>query len=145
MLEIILTLGVMVIIFSLLFVSGSKYLIASRLEETRDTVLWQLKRAREQTQTSVGAAPFGVHFDTTAAVLFRGPTYSIGAGSNETYTLPGEFTIAQTNLTAGRTEVLFDRLTGATATTGTVIVGHRTDTSLRKTLRIYETGIIAPE
>ena len=145
LLEIILSIGVAIIVFSFLLVAGSRYLVISRLEETRDTVLWQMKRAREQTQTSVGAAAYGVHFDANQVVLFRGPTYGAGAPTNEVYALPADYAITATNLTAGRTDVLFNRLTGATATTGTVIVGHEIEASLRKTLRIYENGIIAPE
>jgi len=111
------------------------------LEREVRTVVSILDDARGRTLFSENDLQYGVHFESGQIVLFGGQTYSAIDPSNEAESLRG-VTISSITLTGGASDVVFDRLTGATSVSGTTTVQLSSDTSQTKDIVILPGGII---
>ncbi len=83
-------------------------------------VLSILRLAQARTLASESDAQYGVHFETDRITLFQGTSYIAGAPANEVSLMPRSVLIGSISFAGGGTDVLFDRLTGHTASIGTV-------------------------
>lgn len=90
------------------------------LTATAQTVAVALDDARNRTIGSRGDSRYGVHFGATDYAIFQGSTYSAADPNNEVRSLPDGLEFGDVSLAGGGSEVVFDRLTGATSHTGTV-------------------------
>ena len=111
------------------------------LEVSAQNIASLLKTARSKTLASNDASVFGVHFETSRAVLFKGATFSEPNVDNREYRLPGVVTISTINLNGGGNDIIFERLTGETQQFGTTTVSL-TDSSKERNITISATGII---
>ncbi len=108
--------------------------------ETR-AVASALLRARALTLASKEDVEYGVHFETSRVIIFKGQTYSAGDASNETETITNGVEISSITLSGGGSDVYFTRLTGTLNKNGTVVVSLSSDPSKTKTITLYGTGI----
>ncbi len=117
--EIAVTISILVVIGTLALVS----FIGSR--NTRDLatagqeIVSVLRKAQARALAGENNMTWGVHFDTTRAVLFRGPTYA-GSTLTETHLLPSSVTFYSVNLAGGGSDVIFSKITGSTEQPGSV-------------------------
>lgn len=93
---------------------------SAALGQAVDETLGLLREARSKTLSSEGASGYGVRFEADRVILFRGGAYVAGHPDNITLTLPAGVAISAVNLTTTTASVAFERLTGASAATGTV-------------------------
>ena len=106
-----------------------------------EMIVETLRLARSQTLASKNATQYGVHFSPSGITLFSGSSYVASASTNVVFLLhPGD-TISSIAISSGGEDIIFDRLTGATADAGTVTVSSP-DSSLSKSVTIYGTGLI---
>jgi len=63
---------------------------------------------------------WGVHLETTKAVLFKGTVYSALGSDNVVLDLPNSVTISSILLNGGGAEVIFQDKLGSTATDGNI-------------------------
>ncbi len=112
------------------------------LNKSVDFVATVLRQARSLTLSSKNITQHGVHFDTYEIVLFEGSTYIPGAATNTIFPLNHLVRTADVNLVGGGREVIFDRLTGDTAQSGTVGMHLISNPSSSMTINIYGTGLI---
>lgn len=126
-----------------LIVSGAFSPANSRETLDKRTViaLSLLEQARNQTLSAKGALAYGVHFETTKAVLFTGPTYSALAGTNVVEPMSPLIQVSDISIVGGGSEVVFNRLTGETAQSGTITLSLVASSTQQKTITIYNTGI----
>src|SRR3989344_1590177 len=99
-----------------------------------------LNLARQRTIASLGASSYGVHFEASQFVLFKGADYSALDSDNIFYVLPDALEIADIVLVGGGSEVVFDRITGKTAQSGSLKARLASDTSKFKIINILSSG-----
>ncbi len=121
----------------------SKMADREALDKQTAIVLSLLNDARASTLSAKNAQSFGVHFESNRAVLYVGPTYSAGATTNKSEIMSGRVSISNISLSGGGSNVLFDRLTGATSQTGTVTLSLVASPAQTKTITINGTGLVS--
>ena len=89
----------------------------------------------------VDSSKYGVHFEASRVVLFKGNTYDANDPDNEEYLLRGN-TLSPITLTGGGSDVVFERLNGKTNQSGTVTISSVSDPSRSKVITIRGTGIV---
>ena len=105
-----------------------------------EKVLSLLSRARSETLAAKDSSAFGVHFETSKAVLFKGPTYGAGASGNDIQALSDLVTISSISLSGGTSDVVFQKLTGAASASGTIRLSLLSNASASTTITIAPTG-----
>lgn len=126
-----------------LAISGvfSKATSREALEKQTGLVLSLLTQARGLTLSAKNASVYGVHFETTKAVLFTGATYSSSATSNIVETMNSRVQISGISLAGGGSDVVFNRLVGDTSQSGTVTLSLIASSTQTKTITIFGTGV----
>jgi len=110
------------------------------LQTTSHEVVAALHLARARTLASKGAAQYGVHFEGDKYVFFTGPSYNPGATDNDTHQVPSNVEIYNISV-GGGSEVIFDRVTGTTASAGTVSLRLVNQTASTSTVSILASGL----
>jgi len=142
LIEIIITLGIISLISTALYASFASSNRRQVLEKQTASILALLEDAHSETLSSKNLYQYGVHLDADQAVLFRGSAYSALDASNQVQPLDNRVTISDISLAGGGSDVLFDRLTGATSNSGSLTVTLAADNSQTKTITIFKTGLI---
>ena len=139
--EVLVAIAIIAIIgfVSITFLSG--YSSTESLSKSADVAISLLSEARARTISAKAASKYGIHFETSKMVLFKGSVYSASDSNNVNYPIESHTEILSINLSGGATSVVFDRLDGDTANTGTIIFASKSDTSKTKTVTIYATGL----
>lgn len=139
MIEIVLVLVVM----GLLTVAVYPFLRTSTGQAELKRALWEVtdnvRRAQVQSMAGEEDSVWGIHFDTTSYVLFKGATYNSGDTTNITFDLPAQITIGPVTLTGGGSDLVFERTTGKTSSSGTVQINDASSGS-NKTITITSEG-----
>lgn len=138
--EMLIVITILAIVCTILVTSLQSFSRHQALERDTESLISLLEQARKDTTDSQNAAQYGVHFTTTSATYFVGPTYSAGASTNQVMTLNKMNTMAAT-LTGGGADVLFNRIIGDTSQNGTVVITSSA-TGKTKTVTIYKTGLV---
>lgn len=142
LIEIVISLAILAAVT--LIVSGSFTTSNTRhaLDKKTAIVLSLLEQARGQTLSAKNDSAYGVHFETTKAVLFTGPTYSSTASStNVVEPLGSMVQISTITLAGGGSDVLFQKLTGQTSQSGTIRLILTASSTQNKTITVSATGI----
>lgn len=113
----------------------------SDLNFSAERVVSLLTEARAKTLASRDASQYGVHFESSRMVLFRGASFTDGNPSNDEFLFPGTIELSSILLNGGGGNVLFSRLTGETSQYGTLTLRLRQDFSQTKMIDIKTTGI----
>ncbi len=139
-LELLVVMAILGIVVSITMASFASLRQSKSLQVEALSVLSLLEKARADTLGSKGALQYGVHVETTKAVLFSGATYSSGNSSNITAVLNPLIQISAITLTGGGANVVFDRLTGETGQYGTLTLSLLSASS-SKIISVSQTGI----
>ena len=118
--EVIIAIGIITIIFTF----GTKLFVEVKNERVLDNsvgrVISLLQEARSMSVSSVGASRYGVHFEETKTVLFKGNVYSSLDPDNKNVSLNSLVSISEINLAGEGSDVVFNRLDGETDNSGTI-------------------------
>ena len=116
----------------------------SNLELVAREVASVFNLARERTLASEGAQNFGVYIDNANReyFLFPGTSYAAGNPDNEKFVISANINVLAPQLQGGGSEVVFQRLTGATTQSGTLTMQDAGDISRVKTLCVFSTGAV---
>ena len=104
-----------------------------------------LRLARSNTLASKNASSFGVHMEVAQVVLFEGNTYDSMDPGNKITELDSRNELYATSLNGGDSDVVFNRLDGATAEYGTISLRVKGDVSQTLVLNIEASGSISSE
>lgn len=140
LIELLVTIGVIAIMSAGVFVGYRGMSGRFELKTQSFKVLDVLNLARARTLASLGASTYGVHFEQTQFVLFRGASYDALSPDNVFYILPTSVEIADIALTGGGADVVFNRLTGATSQSGSLKVRLVSDISRLRTIEVLVSG-----
>lgn len=129
-------------LLAVIAVSGlSSFQKSGELGRAADMVAGVLRDARGRTLASKNNTRYGVHFDSDKAVLFVGTSYVAGIPSNEETVLPFRVEISAIALGGGGDNVVFQRLSGEVAPTGTITLRVKQEPSKTREIQIYQSGV----
>lgn len=111
------------------------------LEKNATVVASILRQAQLETLGSKDAVAYGVHLEETKAILFKG-IYSSTDPFNRAYNFHPSIKISTVSLTGGGSDVVFERLLGTTANSGTVVFEKKEDPAAQRTITIKATGLV---
>ncbi len=140
LIEMIIVLAIMGVIFGIAFHYFSGFKNSQAVRNAGQDILSSLSKARSYAFASVSSSGYGVHFEASKVVIFKGTSYSSGALTNEMISVISPATISNVTLnsisgTSG--ELYFNRLTGVPSKTGTVRI---TAGGVTKTVTISSAG-----
>ena len=144
--EVLISLGVIVLVASLAVDGFLKFQRNQGLDKTANRVVTLIQKARYQTLSSKNNLRYGVHFASDQAVLFAG-SYATGTAGNEVYLFDPFLTLSliglrATTTNASSTDLIFTKFTGEANATGTLRFSLAASTTQTKTVTIYGTGLI---
>ncbi len=113
------------------------------LETTSQQIISSLQVTRNQTLASEDESVYGVHFETSKYVLFKGATYDASDPDNKEHDLASS-EIYEINL-AGGNDVVYERIRGTTVNSGNIKVRLIADTSRSQTILINSSGQVSLE
>jgi len=141
-LEILVVIAILGILLSVIMPSFMNFRRSSLLNTDTMNLITLINRARLLSVSSKDDDQYGIHLESSKAVLFKGATYSAGSTTNETHTFSTGLTLSSITVSTGGSDVLFEKVTGATtnsaAATTTLLVSGTTSST---TVLIYPTGI----
>jgi len=114
----------------------------SDLVNSTEEIINTLRLAQNKTLASEAASKYGVHFENSKIVLFKGASYNPLAPDNETHNLSSKVEIYEVDLTGGGSEVIFERIVGATNQPGKISLRLKDDLTKTKTITIQSSGRI---
>ena len=139
--EILLVLAILSIAVTFVTVSFGKLNASRVLEKETALTLSILDEARALTLSSKEDSSYGVHFEDSVIVLFKGDVYSSSDPDNVTTSLDPRVGIRDIAFLGGGVEVFFKRLTGDTDEPGTLEIFLRSSSDDARTVEITVTGI----
>lgn len=140
--EIIVVIAIFTIAISAILNSFGQLNQNQVINKNTELVSTVLREARSLTLASRGGNQYGVHLESSQAVLFQGSVYNSSATSNVSYLLNPLGNISIITLAGGGSEVVFDRLTGDTSQSGTIKLSVIADPSSTRTITISGTGLV---
>lgn len=141
LIELLVVITILVTLSAVSVTVFSKFSTSRVLTGSIQTVLSILDEARTLTLASKGGYQYGVHFETTKIVLFKGTIYSSSDPDNDVTVLQTTVEISNITLTGSGNDVIFSRLTGKTNQDGTVRFSLVSDSNSSSTINIQTTGI----
>ncbi|HEY4487119.1 MAG TPA: prepilin-type N-terminal cleavage/methylation domain-containing protein [Candidatus Paceibacterota bacterium] len=143
--EIAIAVTILAIVAGTIFAGFHNLLLRQTLGQINEDVVSFLRETREKTTGREGGFSYGVHIEESELVRFRAPSYMEGAPSNEQYTISEGFHVASYALNGGGQEIIFENITGATTQFGDIVLERQNNSSVQKTIHIYETGSVETE
>lgn len=140
--EILIGLAILGIISAITFASFSGLNSANALHASVGLVASNIEQARSLTLASHQGEQYGVHLGTTSITMFTGAHYGASDADNVTIDIDRHVEISNVTLSGGGSDILFQRLTGATHQSGTITLSLKDDSSSTKIITIDATGII---
>lgn len=145
-LELLMVLAILAIIVSFIILNLTKFRNEQALQNTTSDIISLVNEARTKTISSIDSTTYGVHFETSRAVLFAGSSFTEPNSSNKQIDINSAVSIPSSggiNLNGGGSDVVFTRISGDTTNYGTIIVRLVSDATRQKTITINKTGIVS--
>ena len=98
-------------------------------------------KARVETLSSLNSSSYGVHFESSKVIIFKGTVFSANDANNETINIVSPASISNVTfggVSASSGEVYFSRLSGTPNKVGTITLST---SSFSKTITIFATGV----
>lgn len=141
-LEILVSLAIMALLAAVSIGAFSKVRNAKSLDSAVESASSLIREARSRALASEDGSQFGVYFEASRAVLFKGTVFTEGDPDNKVYELPGVAEIFNVSFSASST--VFKKLTGDPQSPGEVSIRLK-DASGSRTIFINEVGLVYAE
>ncbi len=139
LIELLVATGILAILMAIAFAGFRIFSKQVDVDSTAQQIISTLQLAQNRTLASENETSYGVHFETSKYVFFKGTTYNSADSSNKVYNL-SRVEIYQINLAGGATDVVFDRVKGTTADSGNVVIRSTLDTAKIATITVNFLG-----
>jgi len=139
--ELLIAIAILTILSALIISPFNSFRLTGALQGDVENVLSLINKARLNTLSSHSDSDYGVHFESSRAVLFKGSTFTEPNSDNEELAFTTGIEASTISLTGGVSDIVFSRLTGTASATGTIVIDATSDASISRTLNIYETGV----
>ncbi len=133
LIEILVVISIFSILFSLSSLLFNSFKSNSNLEITTTTIVEALRLAKANAQSGKDDSRWGIKIFSTEVKIFKGNSYAQSAPTNNGLTFPSNITAT------GLSEIIFEKVTGSTLTTGTITI---TNSAKNKNITINEKGTI---
>ncbi len=141
-LEILMALAIAGIALAIVTLSFSKLNQNQALDKSALVIISVLDEARALTLAGKDGAQYGVNIEASQVTLFKGSSYSSVDSSNISTPLNSLIAIRNINLAGGGNSVIFQKLTGKTAQTGSLEVYLKDDSTRFHTISINSNGVV---
>lgn len=138
--EIIIAISILLIIIALALPKFSEFRTVQIHSSSIADVLSSLDQARRNTLNSLDSSSYGVHFETSKIVIFKGTAYSAQDANNIDVLFASPSSITNITLSGGGSDIYFNRLTGTPNKTGSITISTG---SYAKIITIGATGIFS--
>ena len=138
--ELVVVVAILSLIIGVVLAQFSKSREREVLKSATNNILSSVQKARSQTLASLDSSSYGVHFESSQVIIFKGVSFSSGDPDNEVMPIIGPATISNVTLggvSGSSGEIYFSRLSGTPSKTGTVTVANNT---VSKIITISATG-----
>ena len=139
--EILITIAVLAVISSAITASFFSFYKTRALGKEAARVLDLIHEARSKTVSSKDASEYGMHFDASRAVLFKGIVFTEPSSDNKEITLLNSVEIFDISLNQGAGDLFFKRITGETDNFGIIRFRLKGNSDKIKTIVISGGGI----
>ena len=139
-LEMLIAIAVLVILATIIIGAMANFRDSSEFNRAVDEVVAIIREARSKTLASEDGFQFGIHFESSRVVLFKGTSFVDSDPNNKVLTLSGRVEIFNINITGGN--VVFERLTGDANPSGDVSVRLKNDLTNTETIIIGSGGLV---
>jgi prepilin-type N-terminal cleavage/methylation domain-containing protein len=117
MIEILSVIAIMLLLFGISLPIYQSSLNSSEMDNALKIAVSTIRKAQLQSMAVSNDAQWGVRITSTTLTLFQGASYATRVATYDTdYTLPGNMAYS------GPSEIVFSKLYGVPATTGTLIL-----------------------
>jgi len=140
--EIIISLSIFLILAVIVVSSFSSFRNNQELTNAVQKTINLLNLARSKTLSSEGSSQYGVHFESSRIVLFKGASFSESSPDNNVAVFSSLIEISAINFNGEGNNLVFQRLTGKTDNYGTITLRIKSDISKTKIIDIKNTGIV---
>ena len=144
LIELLVVSAIIVILMVIALASYRTFGHQTDVETSAQRILSTLQLARNQTVASEEETVYGVHFEPSKYVLFKGATYDPISADNKEYTLD-RVGLSVISLDGGGREVVFDRVRGTTPQNGYITVQLINEPTRTKTIIINPLGQVSLE
>ena len=141
LIEIIATIAIGAVLVAGIVVSFSSFRNSKIVDISADQILSVINEARVKTVSSEDYSRFGVRFEASRAVLFKGDIFAEPNSSNIETLLSPLVEISDISLNGGGADIVFQKLTGKTGNYGSLRVRLKSDNNKYKTISVKATGI----
>ena len=142
MIEILIVVAILVITTGIIIISLSQINSSQALDKGTSLVVSVLDEARSLTLSAKDDSQYGVYFQDSGVILFKGDTYSSFDPENVLTTIDNRLGLRNFSLVGGGSSVAFKRLKGSTNQYGTLEVFLKASTTMMHTINISATGVI---
>ena len=122
-------------------VSFSSFRNSKIVDISAGRILSVINEARVKTVSSEDYSRFGVHFETSRVVFFKGDIFTEPNPANTETILSPLVEISNISLSGGGVDIVFQKLTGKTGNYGSLRVRLKSDNNKYKTISVKSTGI----
>lgn len=142
MVEMLAVLAIAAILFVMVYAVFVNYNRGQALEKSSAGIVAILNEARSKTLAGRAAAQYGVHFASDSTTFFTGTTYNPTDPNNKTEHLNSLAEISAITLNGGGSDLIFEKLTGATNQYGTIAIRNKNNSAETMIVNIYQTGLV---
>src|SRR3989338_10185735 len=141
LIEMITVIAIGAVLVAVIVISFSSFRNSKIVDVSADQVLSVINEARVKTVSSEDYSRFGVRFEASRAVLFKGDVFTEPNSSNTETVLSLLVEISNISLNGGGADIVFQKLTGKTGNYGSLRVRLKSDNNKYKTISVKSTGI----
>jgi len=144
--EVLIVVAILVVLGAIVIGDYATYQKKTDLQNAVQEFIAVLQVAQERTLASDNGAQYGVHISTAVSpniyTLFQGASYASRVTSyDQPHSVPKNVQFSSLNIGAAN-DIVFDRLVGTTANSGSLSLQNTVDTSQTKTLYISGQGTV---
>ena len=139
--EIIVAMAIGAVLVAGIVVSFSSFRNSKIVDISADRILSVINEARVKSVSSEDYSRFGVHFETSRVVFFKGDIFTEPNPANTETILYPLVEISNISLSGGGVDIVFQKLTGKTGNSGSLRVRLKSDNNKYKTISVKSTGI----
>lgn len=144
LLEVIISIGIIMTISSVVLASLSTFRASQTLDAAVEKTLSAFSLSRLDTISSKNDSVYGVRVLQDRVTYFKGSVYPGNADpDNLVFILPATIELANISINGGGSDVVFQRISGATATYGTFDIRVRGNTKIVTRVTINQTGTVS--
>lgn len=122
LIEILIVLAILILIVAIVLPRFADIRETQALKNASEISIATLDKARSQSISSLDSSTYGVHFEESKMVLFKGSSYSSSDPDNVDVPLLAPAYISDISLTDDAEDVVFDRLKGLPDVAGSITI-----------------------